>query len=343
MKLHKLTILPVSILLSALLAAPASAQSGQIQATLTPPPSGELTVGDPVILALAVTHPSGYQVILPELPVIWGDFTVQSQAPATTVANPDGSETTTQLIDTRLFAPGDFSTPPLEISLADPSGALLQVSVPTATVSIVSVLVDGDTALRDIKPQAELPFLNLTPWIIGGGLLALAGMGVFIWKRTLRSRAIRASIDPRLPPEVALDELARILSLGLPEQALFKDYYTLLSDCIRFYIEAAFLISAMERTTAEIHASLRAQGVDALLSGQFVSFLSTCDLVKFSKFRPDVAEAHQALASARTLIESTRDIFQTAGPGVPQDKANSSTPGGLAGPSGDQRRMEITA
>ena len=35
-----------------------------------------------------------------------------------------------------------------------------------ASNRIGAVLVEGDSQLRDIKPQAELPYLNLLPWII---------------------------------------------------------------------------------------------------------------------------------------------------------------------------------
>jgi hypothetical protein len=105
MNFKKLAFIPLILLLAALVVFPAAAQSEPVEATLIIPP-GEYTVGDPVLLTLAVTHPAGYQVIFPELPPEWGDFTVSAQSPLTTVGNPDGTETTTQMIDARLFSPG---------------------------------------------------------------------------------------------------------------------------------------------------------------------------------------------------------------------------------------------
>ena len=37
-------------------------------------------------------------------------------------------ETTTQMIDTRLFSPGEFSTPPLDVTIADPAGNVAQIT-----------------------------------------------------------------------------------------------------------------------------------------------------------------------------------------------------------------------
>ncbi|MEI2691141.1 MAG: hypothetical protein V9H69_16095 [Anaerolineae bacterium] len=134
----------------------AAQESGPLTATLSAP-EGQFTVGDPIRLTLAVTHPAGYQVIQPTLPESWGDLTVTSLSPAVTAVNGDGSETSTLLIDARLFQPGDFSTPPLEVTVTDGQGGLQKVWAPPAAVSIASVLQEGDTALRDIKPQAALP------------------------------------------------------------------------------------------------------------------------------------------------------------------------------------------
>ena len=62
-------------------AGPAAAQPAGPVAATPSVPDGQFTVGDPVQLTLAVTHPAGYQVILPQIAPAWGDFTVVSQSP----------------------------------------------------------------------------------------------------------------------------------------------------------------------------------------------------------------------------------------------------------------------
>jgi hypothetical protein len=341
MKFIRFSFLPLALFLTGLVFFPAAAQSGEVEATLTAPP-GEYNVGDPILLTLAVSHPAGYQVILPELPADWGGLTVKSQSPLTTVVNPDGTETSTQLIDVRLFSPGEFTTPAVELTIADPAGNVAPVTAAPAAVSIGSVLVEGDTQLRDIKPQAELPYLNLLPWLAAGLLFALIGAGILLWRRRRAIRLAAAAIDRRLPNEVALDELAHILSLGLPERGAYKEYYTLLSDCIRKYMEAVYRIPVLERTTGEILASLRGLNLDPQLARKFTSILSACDLVKFSKFTPDLAEAHQTLTDARLLVEKSWRALTESSASASDGEAGPSGPP-HAGREGTAHSMELTA
>ena len=48
------------------------------------------------------------------------------------------------------------------------------------------------------------------------------------------------------------DELEYIEGLGLPEKELFKKHYTMVSDVLRQYLEKAYYIPTLDRTTGEI-------------------------------------------------------------------------------------------
>jgi hypothetical protein len=247
-------------------------------------------------------------VILPELESDWGEFIVRSQSPATTVNNDDGTKTTTQMIDARLFAPGTYNTPPLAITISDGDGGLSEVLVTPTDVTITSVLVEGDTELRDIKPQAELPFTNVMFILVGGFLVAMIGGGAaFLWWRRRRTR-LALAVDNRAPHKVALDELVRIAELRLPEQGRFKKHYTLTADCVRTYMERTYNVPVLERTTAEVQASLKQATVERDVARQFISFLDESDLVKFSKFTPDIPTAYRLLASGIEIVELTKPV-----------------------------------
>ena len=210
------------------------------------------------------------------------------------------------MIDVRLFTPGTFPTPPLAITVSDGNGGLSEVLVAPIDLSIASVLIEGDTQLRDIKPQIELPFSNLFPWVVGGVVAATIGIGIaFLWHRH-QSRLALAAVDNRPPHQIAMDELARIAQLRLPEQSKFKEHYTLVSDCIRIYMERIFDIPVLERTTGEVQASLRQTNSAQDVTRMFISFLDESDLVKFSTFRPDTASAYRLLDHGREIIDSTK-------------------------------------
>jgi hypothetical protein len=304
----KLFLIPILLLAGILLlGGPAAAQENlPVEATVIVP-KGELTVGDPIELAISVTHPAEYQVIMPELDETWGDFVVVSQSAPATVSNDDGTETTTQIVDVRLFNPGAFDTAPLAITVTDGAGQIAEVTASPATVNITSVLVEGDSELRDIKPQAELSFVTLWPWLVAGALGILI-VAAFVWFRR-RKRLSTKLADPRLPYEVALDELTRIESLGLPAAGRFKEHYTLVSDCTRLYVEKTYGFPVLERTTGEIQANLKVSAVRTDVARRFVTLLDESDLVKFSKFKPEFADAQRMLIEARWIVEETKPII----------------------------------
>jgi len=261
-----------------------------------------LTVGDPIPMSLEITHPAGYVVIAPELDSAWGDFLIQSQSAPASVANPDGSETTTIALDARLFSPGSFSTLPLSVSITDGAGNLTEAFAAPTPVEITSVLVEGDTELRDIKPQADMPLPSNWLAILGGIIAALALVAAaFLWLRNRR----QAIVDNRLPHERAFDELDRIAALNLPEQGQFKEHYTLVSDCIRQYMETTVHVPVMERTTSEIRQSFKQANISAKITHQFVQFLDESDFIKFSTYTPDVASAQTLLALGHDIVEMT--------------------------------------
>jgi hypothetical protein len=195
------------------------------------------------------------------------------------------------------------------MTVSDGNGHLNESVAPPVEVTITSVLVEGDSELRDIKPQAELPYRTLLPWMIGGILVLIAAGVIYLWRRKRQARIALAKVDNRLPHEVAFDELVRIAKLDLPRFERFKEHYTLVSDCVRVYMERTYQVPVLERTTSEIRESLKKSSVMPDVSQKFVHFLDDCDLVKFSKFKPDGESAYQILADARLIVEETKPIL----------------------------------
>ncbi len=271
-------------------------------------PEGDVYVGDPIILTLSVHHPKDLQVIFPDLGEQWGKFTVVSQTLGGSLSQEDGFETTTQLIDVRAFQAGIFDIPPLLIQLSDLDGNLTEVSTSPLSLTISTVLTEGDRTLRDIKPQAAIPYTNFLPWAGLGGILLVAVLGVSFFYRHQRSNGHGGSIDTRRPDEVALDELDRIEKLNLPEANAYKSHYTLVSDCIRTYIENRYQVGTSEHTTGEIFKNLQISGASPENVRQIVSILAECDLVKFSKFQPDTVSAHLVIVESREIIAGTTPV-----------------------------------
>ncbi|MBE2221632.1 MAG: hypothetical protein IAF02_08840 [Anaerolineae bacterium] len=292
-------VIPIIVIIIALFAASIAAAQTPANVVITPS-TDSVTVGDPIELTVTVTHPADTQVLMPALEPNWGDFIVRSQSAVDTVDNGDGTATSTQTIDVRLFAPGAFETPPLNVTIADNNGQIVEATAPSVPFTVNSVLVEGDTELRDIKPQAALPNPYLWPVFIAalGALIATA-----VW---FIARRIKEAFDNRLPHEVALDTLAAVEKEQLPENGRFKEHYTLVTDALRAYVEQTQGIQATDRTTAEIQKELSKSSLTTEQAKQFTTILSESDLVKFAKFTPDIDSAYALVAESRQFIEATK-------------------------------------
>ena len=293
--------------LTLLVATKAQADDG-VQVTLTPD-RGELAVGDPVQLTLEVNHPAGYQVIIPKLEPVWGEFEVWNQSETTTVANDDGTETTQQIIEVTLFVLGDYQTPELPLTISNGAGQVTEEVVPSTLLTVDPTLAEDDTELRDIKPQAGLAVPPVWPWI-AGGLLVAAVIAVGGWWAYRRWQGkpfgLAPAVDNRPPWQVAYDELVRVEGLGLLEQGRTKEYYTLVTDCLRTYLANQFHLRVFDRTTTELKPILRQSDLAPDHTQRFLDLFMDSDLVKFAKFLPDVETASRATIEARSLVDSTR-------------------------------------
>lgn len=302
-----LVILIVPISLAMAVYGAASAQAPGVEASLTTE-TPELTVGDPVSLDVRVNHPPGYQVTFPRLSGTWGDFELRGQSSADTVLNLDGTQTTSQSLEVTLFEPGEFTTPDLQITVRDSAGQVFDQTVPGASLTVVSVLTDGDDQLRDIRPQASLEEPTTWPWIAGAILLVgLFGLGVYIFmrRRGALGSGITALIDSRAAHEIALEELYRIEALDLPSEVRFKEHYTLVADCVRAYLDNAYDAPALDRTTEEVRSALKSSDMAADHQNVTVGLLKDCDLVKFTRLVPDTHEARECTSRARDLVIMT--------------------------------------
>lgn len=261
-------------------------------------------VGDPIRLTVEVIHPSGYQVFVPELPEQWGDFEVRDVALPQVTDNGDGTAMTRQDLTLALFAPGDYQTPPLNIQISDSQGTLFTATAASVMITVESVLVEGDDALRDLKPQAKLPRPVAWPLVAAALLLlsALSG-GVFLFYRRHVQR--RPVTDTRSPRQVALDELEAIGASSWGNTGERKLYYGAITDSLRRYIQQCYGIITMDRTTEELRRLIHESEMSDANAVAFNQLFVEADLVKFAEFSPSEDASARMLEQARSLVIRT--------------------------------------
>lgn len=169
-------------------------------------------------------------------------------------------------------------------------------------------------------PEDGSIFDAIPDWLYYWWWLILIGLGVIaatIWGvRRYRTTGTILPPKPQIPADVeALDRLRRLKERRLWEDGREKEYYTILTDILRTYLERRFDIQAMEMTTRQILDKLRE---DESIGGSDYAMqqvLDVADFVKFAKVRPLPDDNIKAYENAVKFVEDT----------APQPDASSSS------------------
>ena len=81
-------------------------------------------------------------------------------------------------------------------------------------------------------------------------------------------------------------KIEKLKNMNLIEEGRIKDYYIILSEIIRRYIEGRYNIQVLDRTTGELFWEMKNARIDKKVVTQVKDLLEDCDLVKFAKYIP---------------------------------------------------------
>jgi hypothetical protein len=174
--------------------------------------------------------------------------------------------------------------------------------------------VDTTADIRDIKGPAEIPFdwREYLPYMLSAaGIILLTALILFFIIRRLRHKT--SEPEPAFTAEeIPIHEqvIARLNALKgrrLWESGMVKEYYTELTDILRFYIKGRFHIDATEMVSEDIILRVKYKGVSERHYGTLDVLLRESDLVKFAKAFPSGVQNEEALHTALRWISETAD------------------------------------
>ena len=173
-------------------------------------------------------------------------------------------------------------------------------------LNITGITIDPKGEIKDIKPPMNAPWLfeDYLPYLIALIVLsALAGGFYYYWRKKKQKQDLLSNIKVIIPPHrEALAALRRLEEKKLWQQGLVKQYYSEVTEIIRYFFERRWSIIALELTTDEILVQMK-HIPDALNVWQEMeSFFITADLVKFAKYEPSPAEHETELHSAYEIV-----------------------------------------
>ncbi|MBN2243187.1 MAG: hypothetical protein JW793_10895 [Acidobacteria bacterium] len=287
-------------------------------------------VGDLIRIGIEITAPRGFGIEIMEPEGATGDFHIFDFIPGPAgadaeesgggVPSPDeraeASERHAARIVAAAYKTGTFTFPGVAVIVTDPGGRRTRTQSPPVDVEIRSVLAQGDTGLRDLKEQADIP--GEIPWlplVLAAATAALLGAATWYVRRKFRKTPSAAPSTPAEDPLLlAESQLWDLIARNLPENGRTKEFYVLLSEIVKRILEAAYGIATAERTTIEIMDSLRGRtGLGPQRQETIRSVLLECDLVKFAKYIPSKSENDRAAEEAGRILSQAREYIKAAG------------------------------
>ncbi len=211
------------------------------------------------------------------------------------------------LLDT--YVSGEHTIPAAAIKYrAKGSADWRELSVNEVKTEVKSVLDASSTRteIRDIRGPKSFAEKIWLYALIALAVLTIIGAAFIL---ILLKKKKDESKPPPFPAHIiAYKALAALEKKDYISKGQIKAYYIELSDIARFYLENRFNIRAPEMTTEEFLVKVKEDGALSLEhKGLLRDFLLNCDLVKFAKYQPAEQEAALSFASAKRLIDQTKE------------------------------------
>lgn len=227
-----------------------------------------------------------------------------------TLKTEKGKLTVRELLTITSFTPGEYQIPKMKIVVANGSKTDT-LFTESFRFEVAGVKVDTTKAFREIKKQIDTPFSlsEIKEWVIyilaAWLIIGLLILGYLLYKKRKSIPLFNKKNDP--PYLVALNKLAQVQEVKIWQQGKHKEYHSEITDTLRLYLEDAFKLPAMEKTSDEILQILRRSGMfSSELQDKMRVILTTADYAKFAKAEPFADENETSLAYAIEFVERTK-------------------------------------
>lgn len=284
-------------------------------------PKENIAVGDLITLQLEASVDPSVQISVPE----------QSFAPLelldrrARVEKREGKQHYVFELDLLALEAGDLTLPALTLRVVADDGALAEAKTEPIPLHIESLIANEPNAEpKDATgPVAVIQDDYTLAWVFGGLAAAALVALLTLWtKRWLENRPKPPPPAPAaLPPwEVALRKLAELDSkkAELLAQERGEEFVDGVSDALREYLGKRYGFEGLESTTDEVLRTLeRIRPHKLSLSGVSL-LLEQCDLVKFARAKPDLAQCDDLWNGAVGLIRATTPAPEPVAPAEPK-------------------------
>ncbi len=235
--------------------------------------------------------------------------------PDTTVLGNDRLQINRQML-IQPFDSGDVVIPGLEFIVGQDTFRSNPVALKVYTPD---EQVDTMTTVHDMMDTVAAPrhFWDWVPgwiadwwWLYLLCIVVIAGAATawYVYHRGGLKVLVKPAPKPMPPYEKAISQLEVLRNRKLCEKGQEKEFYTELTEILRQYLEGRFGINAMEMTTTQIKAAVKANSTTRDMSAQMNQILEMADFVKFAKMRPMPEDNVRTFNHAIGFVENTKPV-----------------------------------
>jgi len=170
-------------------------------------------------------------------------------------------------------------------------------------LSVNSIPLKGDQ-YNDIKEIIEVPApkINWLFWIAIVFSIFLLLLLIYLWWKSRKKKSILSPTKSNEPPfELAMKQLQQLKEANLPLKDQIKQYYILLYDIYRNYLNSTTRMKILQSSTDDILIKIRNM-MNAEEFSNISSVLRIADAAKFAKYKSSIEESEEAFEIVSTSI-----------------------------------------
>ncbi len=269
-----------------------------------------ITIGDRIKYQISVTHDKDINVEYPGLGDNLGAFEIKGynvfepEESASKITNKVEYVVTT-------FDTGNYVIPSVSVSYFSSDSVVKELITDIIKIRVNSVKPSEAEDIKDIKPPMEIE-IDYRKYIyyglVGLGFLLLVFFIYYYYKKKKKGEEIIPKRKKPLKPAhiEAIEELEKLKNSNLLSEGRIKEFYIIISEIIRRYIERRYFIYALEMTTSQICGELYSTEADNEIIELVYKFLGLCDFAKFAKYIPSDDENKKAVEQAFDIVNKTK-------------------------------------
>jgi len=300
---------PLLLMFTFVLSLTAGAQDVKVKAELD---SSDIYIGDQALYTVTVNQPRGIHLFMP----VYGDTLMEnieiiSQQAVDSSYDDSGDLVLKKKYTITSFDTGYYQIPPFYLEYETGSGKKRFYSdyVPLMVSRVGISLPDSTDVIFDILGPEKVRYgtAEILPWVMVAIVLLITGWLVY---RYMRGRAGQKNEDMQSMPEepihiITFRELDKLEKKKLWQAGRVKEYYSRLTDILRYYIWIRFRVRALEMTSDEILSALADEEIE---KGELIPLkkvLQNADLSKFARYAPGAEMNMAAMDHARHFVKQT--------------------------------------